>query len=103
MTDPTFDPAGGDYASGRVTLHKTRGPALAASQVGPVDVVLLSHDQHAVVLLFGGGAQVRGPFYSVGARMMYLRRVGLIRPRAADNDDHTAVGCSYGGWRCDTT
>jgi len=63
MTDPTFDPAGGDYASGRVTLHKTRGPALAASQVGPVDVVLLSHDQHAVVLLFGGGAQVRGPFY----------------------------------------
>src|SRR6185312_5689529 len=47
MTDPTFDPAGGDYASGRVTLHKTRGPALAASQVGPVDVVLLSHDQHA--------------------------------------------------------
>lgn len=47
MTDPTFDPAGGDYASGKVTLHKTRGPALAASQVGPVDVVLLSHDQHA--------------------------------------------------------
>lgn len=33
ITDPTFDPAGGDYASGTVSL------------------------------LFGGGAQVRGPFY----------------------------------------
>lgn len=47
MTDPTFDPAGGDYASGKVTLHKTRGPALQASELGPIDVVLLSHDQHA--------------------------------------------------------
>ena len=44
MTDPTFDPAGGDYASGKVTLHKTRGPALQASELGPIDVVLLSHE-----------------------------------------------------------
>jgi L-ascorbate metabolism protein UlaG (beta-lactamase superfamily) len=45
LTDPTFDPPG-DY-DGRVTLHKLTGPALSADEVGPVDAVLLSHDQHA--------------------------------------------------------
>ena len=46
ITDPTFDPAGGDYASGAVRLHKTRGPALAADELGRIDVALVSHDQH---------------------------------------------------------
>jgi L-ascorbate metabolism protein UlaG (beta-lactamase superfamily) len=46
ITDPTFDPPGGDYASGTVTLHKTRGPALARASVGRIDVALVSHDQH---------------------------------------------------------
>ena len=46
ITDPTFDPAGGDYASGAVRLHKTRGPALAADKLGRIDVALVSHDQH---------------------------------------------------------
>jgi L-ascorbate metabolism protein UlaG (beta-lactamase superfamily) len=42
LTDPTFDPPG-DYPIGTRTLRKTR-PASGTS--GPVDVVLLSHDQH---------------------------------------------------------
>jgi L-ascorbate metabolism protein UlaG (beta-lactamase superfamily) len=46
LTDPTFDPASGDYPSGSIVLHKTSGPALSIDEVGPVDVVLLSHDQH---------------------------------------------------------
>lgn len=46
ITDPTFDPAGGDYTSGAVSLHKTRGPALMPEQLGPIDVALVSHDQH---------------------------------------------------------
>lgn len=46
VTDPTFDPAGGDYASGAVSLHKTRGPALLPAQLGSIDVALVSHDQH---------------------------------------------------------
>lgn len=46
ITDPTFD-APGDYQLAHVTLHKTHGPALDAEKVGNVDVVLLSHDQHA--------------------------------------------------------
>ncbi|WP_406237636.1 MBL fold metallo-hydrolase [Nocardia sp. NBC_01009] len=45
LTDPTFD-APGDY-QGPITLHKLTGPAVPLEQVGSVDVVLLSHDQHA--------------------------------------------------------
>jgi L-ascorbate metabolism protein UlaG (beta-lactamase superfamily) len=46
LTDPTFD-APGRYTGGSVMLEKTAGPALTAEEVGPVDAVLLSHDQHA--------------------------------------------------------
>ncbi|MFI9505395.1 MBL fold metallo-hydrolase [Nocardia sp. NPDC052566] len=45
LTDPTFD-APGDYP-GRATLHKLTGPAVPVDQIGAVDVVLLSHDEHA--------------------------------------------------------
>jgi L-ascorbate metabolism protein UlaG (beta-lactamase superfamily) len=46
LTDPTFDPPG-RYASGRIELEKTVGPALSAESLGAIDAVLLSHDQHA--------------------------------------------------------
>ena len=46
LTDPTFD-APGPYPLPHVTLTKTSGPALDAAEIGPVDAVLLSHDQHA--------------------------------------------------------
>jgi L-ascorbate metabolism protein UlaG (beta-lactamase superfamily) len=47
LTDPTFDPAGRSYRFGWGTgSRKLAGPAIAASDVGPIDVVLLSHDQH---------------------------------------------------------
>jgi L-ascorbate metabolism protein UlaG (beta-lactamase superfamily) len=42
LTDPTFSPPG-TYGN----LVKTTSPALTEAQVEPVDVVLLSHDQHA--------------------------------------------------------
>jgi L-ascorbate metabolism protein UlaG (beta-lactamase superfamily) len=44
LTDPTFDPPG-DFP-GAVTLTKSAGPALPPGQLGVVDAVLLSHDQH---------------------------------------------------------
>lgn len=59
ITDPTFDPAGGDYASGTVSLHKTRGPALMPAQLGPIDVALVSHDQHPDNLDTAGRALLR--------------------------------------------
>ena len=46
LTDPTFD-GPGDYPLPHVTLKKTGNPALTAKEVGAVDAVLLSHDQHA--------------------------------------------------------
>jgi L-ascorbate metabolism protein UlaG (beta-lactamase superfamily) len=45
LTDPTFDPPG-DHPVGNRVLVKTRGPAVASEDIGPVDAVLLSHDQH---------------------------------------------------------
>lgn len=45
LTDPTFD-APGPYRSGSVTLQKTEGPSVPAEELGRIDVVLLSHDQH---------------------------------------------------------
>jgi L-ascorbate metabolism protein UlaG (beta-lactamase superfamily) len=48
LTDPTFDPPGDEYSFGwGIALVKEAGPAIAASEVGPIDAVLLSHDQHA--------------------------------------------------------
>ncbi|MCH0542296.1 MBL fold metallo-hydrolase [Streptomyces sp. MUM 203J] len=46
LTDPTFDKPG-DYTESGVTLSKTAPSAAAPDDLGPVDVVLLSHDEHA--------------------------------------------------------
>jgi L-ascorbate metabolism protein UlaG (beta-lactamase superfamily) len=45
LTDPTFDPPG-EYPIGERVLTKTQGPALRPDELGRIDVVLLSHDQH---------------------------------------------------------
>lgn len=48
LVDPTFDPPGRTYEFGLgASSTKTRGPALQSDEVGPVDVILLSHDHHA--------------------------------------------------------
>jgi L-ascorbate metabolism protein UlaG (beta-lactamase superfamily) len=47
LTDPTFDAAGGKYNFGWGTGSvKESGPAIAASELDPIDAVLLSHDHH---------------------------------------------------------
>ncbi len=48
LTDPVFDPPGEHYSFGWGTgSKKLAGPAIAANDVGEIDAVLLSHDQHA--------------------------------------------------------
>lgn len=48
VTDPTFDEPGTKYRFGWGTASlKTSRPALSPEQVGDVNAVLLSHDQHA--------------------------------------------------------
>lgn len=54
LTDPTFSPAGAHASGGGRQLTKTEDPALTADEVGAVDAVLLSHDQHADNLDAGG-------------------------------------------------
>jgi L-ascorbate metabolism protein UlaG (beta-lactamase superfamily) len=47
LTDPTFDPPGRHYSFGFGTgSTKLQGPAIPASEIGAIDAVLLSHDQH---------------------------------------------------------
>jgi L-ascorbate metabolism protein UlaG (beta-lactamase superfamily) len=45
LNDPTFDEPG-EYPIGDRALVKHAGPAVPADRLGPVDAVLLSHDQH---------------------------------------------------------
>jgi L-ascorbate metabolism protein UlaG (beta-lactamase superfamily) len=45
VTDPAFDREGTVYEGPR-TLYKQGSPALLPEDIGPVDLVLLSHDQH---------------------------------------------------------
>lgn len=48
LTDPTFDAPGGRYRHGVGSAStKLRGPALRPEDLGPIDVVLLSHEHHA--------------------------------------------------------
>ena len=58
LTDPTFDPPG-DHPVGTRVLTKTTGPAVAAEELGRIDAVLLSHDQHPDNLDDAGRALLR--------------------------------------------
>ncbi|MGI5170505.1 MBL fold metallo-hydrolase [Spirillospora sp. CA-253888] len=47
LTDPTFDPPGRTYRFGWGTAsRKLTGPALPATDLPPIDAVLLTHDHH---------------------------------------------------------
>ncbi|MGS0687362.1 MBL fold metallo-hydrolase [Nakamurella sp. GG22] len=48
LTDPTFDAPGRRYTFGWGSAsRKLSAPAIAPADLGPIDAVLLSHDQHA--------------------------------------------------------
>ena len=80
LTDPTFD-APGHYHAGPVHLEKNAGPALSAEAIGPVDAVLLSHDQHFDNLDHAGRAfleQARTTFTTkAGAKRLAGNATGL--------------------------
>ncbi|MFY9841093.1 MAG: hypothetical protein WAK55_32405 [Xanthobacteraceae bacterium] len=82
LTDPTFDPLG-EYKLSYVTLKKVVGPALTATQVGSVDAVLVSHDQHADNSI-------------APARLAPCRRRAGRRIGAAAEYDHQQAGRGYG-------
>ena len=47
LTDPTFDPPGGNYNFGFGTSStKLTAPSISPEDIGDIDAILLSHDQH---------------------------------------------------------
>jgi L-ascorbate metabolism protein UlaG (beta-lactamase superfamily) len=72
LTDPTFDDPG-DYQLPHVTLKKTAKPALQTEELGQIDAVLLSHDQHADNLDLAGRA------FLPKARQVLTTRAGAAR------------------------
>ncbi|HEY7302323.1 MAG TPA: MBL fold metallo-hydrolase [Xanthobacteraceae bacterium] len=87
LTDPTFD-APREYELPYVTLKKTSGPALTAAQIGPLDAVLLSHDQHVDNFDHAGKAYaMEAPrlFTTVaGAQRLGGRAEGLAPPQSKE-------------------
>jgi L-ascorbate metabolism protein UlaG (beta-lactamase superfamily) len=81
LTDPTFDQMDGEYGSWQTRLSKTAGPAGGAANLGPIDAVLQSHDQHADNLDHSGReflSHVRTVFTTpAGAERLKGKAVGL--------------------------
>ena len=75
VMDPTFDPPGVHSY-----LTKLTGPAVSAGSLGPVDAVLISHDQHP------------GNLDDDGRRMALAAPLVLTHPGAASRLGPPAVG-----------
>ncbi|MFF3887974.1 MBL fold metallo-hydrolase [Streptomyces sp. NPDC001914] len=78
LTDPTFD-APGEYPLGSRKLVKTTGPALPAEKIGPVDAVLLSHDQHPDNLDASGREYLRSAPVTLSTASAYERIGAPVR------------------------
>jgi L-ascorbate metabolism protein UlaG (beta-lactamase superfamily) len=78
LVDPAFS-APGEYeaAPGRV-LTKTEGPAIAAADIGRVDAVLLSHDQHPDNLDPAGRELVAAAALTVSTAVAATRLDGTV-------------------------
>jgi L-ascorbate metabolism protein UlaG (beta-lactamase superfamily) len=108
VTDPTFDAAGRTYGFGWGT-HGTKvaGPAVRLEDLGPVDAVLLTHDQHADNLDDAGRAflpSARTVLTTVsGARRLGGNAIGLEAGHTTTLEDGdrqpltvTATPCRHG-------
>ena len=88
LTDPTFDPPGTEYPTPAYVLRKTQGPAVSPAALGPVDVVLLSHDHHFDNLDHTGRVVAQGSASIVttvaGAHRLSGKAVGLVAGQSHD-------------------
>ena len=94
LTDPTFDEPG-VYPIGSRALTKTAGPAVAVDAVGPVDAVLLSHDQHPDNLDAAGRAALGNVPLVLSTRSAHERIGGTVR--ALPNWEYTDLPRPDGG------
>jgi L-ascorbate metabolism protein UlaG (beta-lactamase superfamily) len=109
LIDPTLDPPGRRYRFGFGTSSvKTRGPAVNVDQIGAIDLILLSHDQHADNLDVGGRALLPSARHVIttaaaARRLKLTRGRGLLAGqtvRLDQPDRHsltvTATPCRHG-------
>lgn len=89
LTDPTFD-GPGEYPVGAGALVKMSGPAVAVAEVGPVDAVLLSHDQHPDNLDVSGRRFLAGVPLVLSTASAYERVGAPVRALPAWR--HTELG-----------
>jgi L-ascorbate metabolism protein UlaG (beta-lactamase superfamily) len=82
LTDPVLDEAGSTYDDGVISLEKTGSPSITPEQLGRIDAVLLSHDQHKDNLDNRGRELIR-----------HVPRI-LTTPEAARRLDSPAEGLS---------
>ncbi|MEV3921898.1 MBL fold metallo-hydrolase [Actinomadura coerulea] len=94
VVDPTFDPPG-DYPVGSRKLTKTGEPVLGPDEVGTVDAVLLSHDQHPDNLDTGGRAYLAGVPLTLTTEAAAGRLGGTAR--ALPNGEHAELPRPDGG------
>jgi L-ascorbate metabolism protein UlaG (beta-lactamase superfamily) len=80
LTDPTFDPAGGDYSIGPIVLRKLKDPALNVDDLGVIDFVLLSHEQHSDNL------------DHLGRKFLQTVKTVYTTPQSAKNISSNAIG-----------
>jgi L-ascorbate metabolism protein UlaG (beta-lactamase superfamily) len=114
LTDPTFDPAGGSYRFGWGTgSRKVTGPAISADDLGAIDAVLLSHDQHDDNLDAAGRALLPSAdtviVTTAGAKRLGANARGLapwettrLEAPGRPTIEVTATPCRHGppvGWR----
>ncbi|MDP9227723.1 MAG: MBL fold metallo-hydrolase [Actinomycetota bacterium] len=108
LTDPTFDPPGRRYYFGWGTgSRKLAGPAIAVSELGRIDAVLLSHDHHddnldaagrsllpsaRVVITTAAGAKRLGG----GARGLKPWETTLLEAPGREPIEITATPCRHG-------
>jgi len=109
LTDPVFDPAGGQYFFGYGTHSiKLTEPAISITDLGRIDAVLLSHDHHEDNLDRAGRAflpKVKKVITtSAGAKRLKDNAIGLRTWQSTiiESDDMeikvTAVPAHHGTW-----
>jgi L-ascorbate metabolism protein UlaG (beta-lactamase superfamily) len=94
LTDPTFDPPT-EYPIGTRFLVKTEGPGVTPQEIGAVDAVLLSHDQHPDNLDRSGRALLAEAPLVLSTQSAHDRVVGPVR--ALRNWDHVELPRPGGG------
>src|SRR5688572_3061828 len=94
LTDPTFDPPGGNYNFGFGTSStKLTAPSISPEDIGDIDAILLSHDQHEDNLDEAGRALLprAGKVITTNAAAKRLGNNAIgLKPWQSRSEEHTS-------------